>query len=216
MKTVAVVPMKLRNVRCPNKNTKSFTNGSPLCTYILNTLLKVNEIDEVYVYCSDTAIQEYLPQGVKFLQRSQNLDLDTTKMNEVLDCFANEVPADVYVMTHATSPFVSADSIKKGVQAVKEQGYDSAFAAKKIQDFLWKDNKPFNYQLDQIPRTQDLEPLLQETSGFYIYEKNVICDMGRRIGNRPYIVEVSEIESFDIDEQIDFEIADAIFNYFYR
>jgi CMP-N-acetylneuraminic acid synthetase len=43
----------------------------------------------------------------------------------------------------------------------------------------------------------------------------VIGKMGRRIGDKPYIVEVNEIESIDIDEQIDFEIADAIFNYFF-
>jgi len=35
MKTVAVVPMKLNNSRLPNKNIKEFTNGKPLCHYIL-------------------------------------------------------------------------------------------------------------------------------------------------------------------------------------
>ena len=33
MKTVAIVPMKLNNRRLPQKNTKSFTNGKPLCHY---------------------------------------------------------------------------------------------------------------------------------------------------------------------------------------
>jgi CMP-N-acetylneuraminic acid synthetase len=35
-----------------------------------------------------------------------------------------------------------------------------------------------------------------------------------RIGENPFIVEVGEIESVDIDEAEDFMIADAIFNYF--
>ena len=30
-KVTAVVPMKLNNRRLPQKNTKSFTNGKPLC-----------------------------------------------------------------------------------------------------------------------------------------------------------------------------------------
>ena len=50
MKTVAIVPMKLNNRRLPQKNTKPFTNGKPLCWYILSTLLKIDQIDEVYVY----------------------------------------------------------------------------------------------------------------------------------------------------------------------
>ena len=48
-KIVAIVPMKLNNQRLPQKNTKAFTNGKPLCYYILSTLLKIEKIDEVYV-----------------------------------------------------------------------------------------------------------------------------------------------------------------------
>mgnify|MGYP000345345900 FL=1 len=215
MKIVAVVPMKLNNTRLPQKNTKPFHNGKPLCHYILSTLLQVEEIDEVYVYCSSEDIQNYIPEGVKYLKRSQTLDTDTTKMNEVLASFAGEVYADMYVMTHTTAPFISADSIKKGIAAVKSGEYDSAFAVKKLQDFLWKDGKPFNYELNQIPRTQDLPVLYEETSGFYIYRQQVITELNRRIGNHPYMVEVSEIESVDIDEKEDFEIADAIFNHMF-
>lgn len=63
MKVAAVVPMKLNNRRLPQKNTKPFTNGRPLCWYILSTLLEVEAIEKVYVYCSNPSIQEYLPQG---------------------------------------------------------------------------------------------------------------------------------------------------------
>lgn len=213
MKTIAIVPMKLNNRRLPQKNTKRFTNGKPLCYYILSTLLTVEGIDEVYVYCSNPDIQEYIPMGVKFLKRSESLDQDKTKMNEVLQCFAKEVSADIYVMTHTTAPFISAESIKKGLDAVKYGEYDSAFAAKRLQDFLWKDGAPFNYKLDNIPRTQDLPALYEETSGFYIYKSGIMTKLNRRIGNKPYIVEVSEIESVDIDEPEDFMIADAIYNH---
>lgn len=216
MKTIAIVPMKLNNRRLPQKNTKPFTNGKPLCYYILSTLLKVEGIDEVYVYCSNPDIRDFIPEGVKYLKRSESLDQDTTKMNEVLKCFAADVPADIYVMTHTTAPFVKVESIKKGLDAVVSGEYDSSFAAKKLQDFLWKDGVPFNYELDNIPRTQDLSPLYEETSGFYIYEKTVMTELGRRIGNNPYIVEVGEIESVDIDEAEDFMIADAIYNYLFK
>lgn len=215
MKTVAIVPMKLNNSRLPQKNTKCFTNGKPLCYYVLSTLLSIKEIDEVYVYCSNPDIKQYIPEGVIYLRRSASLDQDTTKMNEVLSTFVAEVNADIYVMTHTTAPFVSAESIIKGLAAVKSGEYDSSFAAKKVQDFLWKDGKPFNYKLDNIPRTQDLPALYEETSGFYIYRNEVMTKCNRRIGDKPYIVEVGEIESIDIDELEDFVIADAIYNHIY-
>lgn len=216
MKIVAVVPIKLNNRRYPNKNIKPFTNGEPLCRYILKTLLRCKQIEEIFVYCSDSTIRQYLPEGIQFIRRPESLDLDTTKMNELLKKFSNEVPADIYVMTHATSPFVSADSIEKGIHAVLTGDYDSAFAVRKMQDFMWKNDRPMNYELDNIPRTQDLEPIWQETSGFYIYKKQVINELNRRIGERPFLVEVNEIEGIDIDEKIDFEIADAVYNYFFN
>ena len=213
MKIIAIVPMKLNNRRLPQKNTKPFTNGKPLCYYILSTLLSVEGIDEVYVYCSNPDIQEFIPEGVKYLQRSVSLDQDTTSMTEVLTCFTKDVPADVYVMTHTTAPFISKESIEKGLIAVKSEEYDSAFAAKKLQDFLWKDGRPFNYNLANIPRTQDLPALYEETSGFYIYKHDVMANLQRRIGEKPFIVEVGEIEAVDIDEPEDFMIADAIYNH---
>ncbi len=216
MKTVAVVPMKLNNTRLPQKNTKPFTNGRPLCCYILKTLLSIDKIDEVFVYCSNEKICDFIPSGVKYLKRSASLDTDKTSMNEVLKAFANDVFADIYVMTHTTAPFISAESIEKGIDAVLSGMNDSAFAAKKLQDFLWKNGTPFNYSLENIPRTQDLEPLYQETSGFYIYERHVITELGRRIGQSPFIVEVNEIEAVDIDEKEDFEIADAVYNHIFR
>lgn len=212
MKIVAVVPMKLNNERLPNKNTKPFDNGKPLCYYILETLLKVTGIDDIYVYCSNPRIQDFIPKNIKFIRRSESLDTSSTSMNEVLKCFSEDVDADIYLMTHATSPFVKSSSIEKALSKVKSGEYDSAIAVQKVQDFLWKDGNPFNYDLSNIPRTQDLPKLFSETSGFYIYKKEIIQDYNRRIGFKPYLQEVTKIEATDIDEMDDFIIANAIFN----
>ena len=211
MKTVAFVPIKLNNERFPHKNTTPFTNGKPLISYILDTLKNVNNIDGVYVYCSSEEIVEYLPEGVIFLKRDPYLDLSTTSFNEVLTTFADRVDADIYVLTHATAPFIKAESIEKGVSMVQSKEYDSALSVAKLQEFLWKDGKPFNYTVTNIPRTQDLPLMYTETCGLYVYTKGVI-NQKRRIGDKPYLVEVSKIEATDINTKDDFIVADAIFN----
>lgn len=212
MKTVAFVPIKMNNERLPGKNTKSFDNGQPLIYYILNTLSKVKEIDEVYVYCSNEEICKYLPDGVKFLKRESYLDLSETSFNKVLSTFAEKVNADYYILTHATAPFILADTFKKAIKAVYTENYDSAFSVSEMKEFLWKDNKPFNYQLNNIPRTQDLEPMYAETCGMYMYSRDLILNKNRRIGDNPYLVTVSKIEALDINEPVDFEICNAVFN----
>lgn len=165
MKTVAFVPINLNNEHLPWKNI----NGKPLVHYIFQTLMFVKEIDEIYVYCSSEEIVKYVPSGVIFLKRVPYLDLSSTSFNEVLTTFAEKVDADVYILTNATAPFIFAESFKKGIQPVKSGNYDSALSVEKMHEFMWKDNKPFNYAPERIPRTQDLEPFFIETCGMYIY-----------------------------------------------
>jgi len=212
MRIVAYVPMKLNNERLPNKNTRSFSGGQPLLTYILETLCQVRELDSVYAYCSSEAIKNYLPHQVQYLTRSTSLDQPDTKINEVMASFAQDVIADVYVLAHATAPFISAATIERGISMIINEGHDSALAVVKLQEFLWKDNKPFNYSPSEVPRSQDLEPIYAETTGLYIYTRDLILNQNRRIGMRPYLIPVSKIEAVDINEPIDFDIANAIFN----
>ena len=216
MKTTAFVPIKLNNERLPGKNTKPFTNGKPLIYYILNSLKQVNNIDEIYVYCSDESIQVYLPKGVRFLKRPSYLDLSSTSFNEVLVSFAKEVDSDYYLLTHATAPFLRPETFQQAVEAMKTGKYDSVFTVKKLQEFLWKDNMPVNYEPASIPRTQDLPSYYTETCGLYLYPKDLILKQNRRIGNVPFLLEVSEIEAFDINTPNDFAIADSIFNAFLK
>ncbi len=213
MKVVAFVPMKLNNDRLPGKNTKPFTNGNPLCTYILNTLIKINNIDEVYVFCSNDYVKKFMPENVKFLRRSTDLDTSSTSINEVINAFINEVDADVYVLTHATAPFVNFTSIQDAVDKVKSDKYDSAFSVLQLNEFLWDSEKPLNYELNNIPRTQDLEPYFAETSSFYIFKKEIATKYNQRIGFKPYLKVIDKIEGIDIDDASDFNIADAIYNF---
>jgi CMP-N-acetylneuraminic acid synthetase len=216
MKIVAYVPMKLNNERLPKKNTKPFSNGRPLLTYILDTLSKIEVLDDVYAYCSSDEIKEYLPDNVQYLCRSTLLDRSETKINEVMSAFAQKVDADVYVLAHATAPFISAASIEKGIQKIVNEGHDSALTVVRLQEFLWKDGKAFNYNPEVVPRTQDLELMYAETTGLYIYTKKLVLNHNRRVGDRPYLIEVSKIEAVDINDLVDFDIANAIYNTYIR
>lgn len=219
MKTVAIMPIKLNNERLPGKNTKQFSDGTPLLQVMLNTLRtlkKQGDLDEIYVFCSDSAIQKYLPADVQWLLRPEYLDSQAAKCNDILREFLHLIEADYYVLTAATSPFVSAEHIKTCVDAVRSGEYDSAFAAKKIQNFLWQNNKPVNFTLDSAPRTQDMLPYYCELSTPYVFTKAVFEQYGGRTGKKPYICECSEIECVDIDFPEDFELADIIYTHHFK
>ena len=136
MKVVAFVPIRLNSKRVVGKNLKML-GGKPLMQYILETLSKVSNIDEVFVYCSSEEVIPYLPQGIKFLKRSTLLDSDETLGKEIYEAFVKEVDADVYMLAHTTSPFIKVETIENAIDKVVNGGHDSSFSAQKIQTFTW-------------------------------------------------------------------------------
>lgn len=209
MKTVAVIPIKMNNERLPGKNTK-LLGDKPLISYIQESLLKADGIDEIYVFCSNPEIKNFILPGVEFLQRDPVLDLPTSNFNQIFDSFSSLVEADVYMYAHATAPFITVETINKCLEAVKSGKYDSAFCASKIQDYLWCDNKPMNFDATNLPRSQDLKPIYRETSGVYAYTSEVYKKCHRRIGENPCVMEVSFKESIDINNPEDFTLAQAV------
>jgi len=211
MSVSAIMPIKLNNERLPGKNTKLLGN-KPLLQYQLDALLETSLCDTVSVFCSDKAIIPFLPSGVRFIQRSSELDLPSSNFTQIFNSFIKVVNADIYVYAHATAPFITVNTIKTCINAVTSGKYDSAFCASKIQDFLWYNGQPLNFDATNIPRSQDLPPVYRETSGIYVFTKSVFEEHRRRIGVLPYICEVSFKESIDINTPDDFKLAQALLN----
>lgn len=207
-KIIGFMPLKLNNKRLAHKNTR-LLNNKPLLLYNLTMLLSLEKVSEIYVYCSDKNICKFLPRGVKFLKRSKALDKDETNFTQLFQAFMQEIDADIYLCSHATAPFVSAKSANKCLESVMSGEFDSAFTATRLQDFLWDKNlKPLNFDPTNLPRSQDLEVLYKESSGIYVFEKQVFAKYHQRIGKKPYIVEIPFKEAIDINEESDFKLAE--------
>jgi len=211
MKIVAIMPIKLINERCPGKNTRILGN-KPLLQHELDNLIKTGLCDSINVFCSSEKVVSFLPDGVNFVKRPECLDLPTSNFTQIFTCFMEQNDADIYVYSHATAPFITVETMKQCIEAVKSGKFDSAFCAVKLQDYLWQDGEPLNFDATNLPRTQDLKVIFQETSGVYVFTKDVFKTYHRRIGKKPFIKELSFKEAVDIDNPEDFELAEALVN----
>ena len=209
MKIIAIMPIKLINERCPGKNTR-LLGSKPLLQWELDNLKATGLCDSINVFCSSSDVVSFLPYGVNFIQRPEYLDLPTSNFTQIFSCFMEKLPADIFVYAHATAPFITVETMKQCIQAVQSGEYDSAFCAIKLQDYLWQDGEPLNFDASNLPRTQDLKPIYQETSGVYVFTSEVFAKYHRRIGKKPFIKEVSFKESVDIDNPEDFDLANAL------
>ena len=212
MKVVAFVPVKLNNERTPGKNIKKFSDDTPLLTLFLKRLIQCKELDEIYVFCSNENIKEYLIPGVKFLKRPEYLDTSKATANDLISEFMKIINADIYAMCNCTSPFITIEHINECINAVKNEKFDSSFSGEKIQKLLWKqDGNALNFDPTNVPRTQDLEPFYNETTAIYVFTKKLYEKEHRRIGGKIHITEVTGVECVDIDYPEDFDIANAIY-----
>lgn len=207
--------MRHHSQRVPGKNYRPLA-GKPLFFHILETITQVPEVNQIVIDTDSPTIQDLLKKNfpnVLVLDRPENLRTDNIPMNEILMYDISQVPADLYLQTHSTNPFISNHSISKAINIMKENypSFDSLFTVTRIRARLWDElARPINHNPAILLQTQDLPPLYEENSCLYLFTRQTLETRRTRIGERPYLLEISKSESWDIDEEEDFSIAELI------
>ena len=214
-KVVALLPMKANSERVKGKNFREF-NGKPLFRWILDTLLSVEDIDQVVINTDARQIlaENGLTDGDRIMIRDRKPEIcgDMVSMNLVLADDVENVDADIYLMTHTTNPLMNADTIRRALAAFRaaqsEGTADSLFTVDKIQTRFYRaDCSPVNHDPDNLVRTQDLEPWFEENSNLYIFTRDSFSKTSARIGKQPMLFESPKFESIDIDTPEDWDFA---------
>jgi len=215
VRTVALLPMKAHSERIPNKNIRQF-NGKPLYHWILSTLLRCPSIDLVYIDTDSKFIMKDAKDNfgnVQVAERPKKLRGDFVSMNNILMHDVKKVAADIYLQTHATNPLLRIKTIEKAIDTFRGAAneYDSLFSVTPLRIRLWDENvKPINHKREELRRTQDLNPVFAEDSCIYIFTKKSLLENKNRIGENPIMFEIPREEAWDVDEMIDFEIAEFL------
>lgn len=212
---VALVPARHHSQRVPEKNYR-ITAGKPLYAYIIETLLACPEIDQIVVDTDSPVITRGLQENypaVQVIARPEHLSGDTVSMNEILMYDTSLVEADFYLQTHSTNPLLRAETVSQAVSALVSQYpvFDSLFSVTRWQKRLWTaEGKPVNHDPLVLLQTQDLPPIYEENSCMYIFKRENLVRRRNRLGERPLMFAMDASEAYDIDEEIDFLIVNAI------
>lgn len=210
--------MKANSQRVKGKNFR-LLNGKPLFAWILDSLLAIDEIDEVVINTDARGIlaESGLVEGsrVRIHDRKPELCGDTVSMNLILADEIASVQADTYLMTHTTNPMLSSATIAAAMAAFREKSAaglaDSLFTVNRIQTrFYREDCSPVNHDPDNLIQTQDLEPWFEENSCLYIFTRDSFTKAGARIGRKPMMFQTPRLESVDIDTPDDWALACAV------
>jgi len=215
-KLVAIVPMRHSSERVKGKNYRDFA-GKPLFHHVVQALLDSSLVSKVVIDTDSPIVieqaAEFFPEVI-VLERPEHLRDGAIPMNDVLLNTINQVPADFYLQTHSTNPILSSASINKGIEKFFSlyPQYDSLFSVTKKNVRYWDVlARPINHNPNILLRTQDLPAIYEENSCLYIFNKAILERKHNRIGDRPFLFEIPEIEAQDIDVELNFLVAEFLY-----
>ena len=217
---VAIVPMRHSSERVKGKNYRDFA-GKPLYQRVIDTLLDCPKIDKVVIDTDSPIIIEQcekLYPTVLILERPEHLRDGNIPMNNVLLNTCNTIDSNFYLQTHSTNPLLSSKTISEALDKFLENYpvYDSLFTVTRLQQRLWDPlARAINHNPSILLRTQDLPATYIENSCMYLFKKDTLEKKWNRIGDRPYLFEMEEIEAQDIDVELNFKVAEFLFKELY-
>lgn len=216
LRVVAIVPMRHESERVSGKNYRML-GDRPLFHHIVSTLLSCPRVAETVIDTDSPLIREDARRAfpsVNVVERPEHLLGGTVPMNDVLLHDVGRIDADFYLQTHSTNPLLRAESITAAIDRFlgAQPEHDSLFSVTRLQTRLWSaDREPINHDPRVLLRTQDLPPVYEENSCLYLFSRQSLELHGNRIGERPLLFELPRDEAWDIDEEIDFAVAEALY-----
>ena len=219
MNITAVIPVRKGSSRLKNKNILPFgENNLNLLTYKIEQLKTVKEINRIVVSSdSEEMLGMAIAHGAEAHKRiPAYCDEKTKSFGEVVAHCADSVEGENILWATATCPLVKPETYSKAIYSYLynlTQGYDSLISFEAIKRYIWDENGPVNYELgiSHVP-SQQLPNMYFPTFGIVLAPREKMIDWNYFHGTNPYRFLISKLESADIDDILDMEVAKAWHN----
>ena len=219
------LPCRSSSVRVKNKNIKKFSNKNfGLFEIKIIQLISIKGVRNIIVSTNDKKIINYLKKKkfkkVVIIIRPNYLSTSKTSTDQLIKYVPKIIKSDHILWTHVTSPFFNTSDYENAIKLYKKniKKNDSLMGVTKIQDFIYDNKKPINFNRDKEkwPRTQTLKKLYIINNTIFISSKKNYINLDDRIGKKPHLMEIKKIKAFDIDWPEDFKIAESIYEKIYK
>lgn len=208
-----VLTVRKGSERVKNKNLKPFCNKS-LLAYKIESLKKVKGIDEIIINTdSDEAIDMARNYGVKFHKRDAYFASSKCPNNEFWAHIAENTKTEYILFTHCTNPLIKEETYDSMIEFFlkEKKNYDSFNSVTEVKEFLLKEKKPLNFDLNKAPNSQNLPDVIKLNFAINILSTKIMKEKQSLIGYNPFFYKIDQTESFDINTNHDFEIAEILF-----
>jgi N-acylneuraminate cytidylyltransferase len=213
MVTKALIAARSGSVRVKNKNIRPFAE-STLLEVKIEQLKRISNIDGIVVNSNDDEILEIASRsGAEIVKRDPYYASNSVSMSDVYKNMAETIDCDIIVYANCTNPVISDKTIFDIVEFYKNHAdsFDSVNSAHLLKEFMFRDNLPINYDLRHQPRSQDLPDIMALNFAVNVLAREKMIECKNVVGVNPYLFAIDQIEATDIDNPIDFFIAEQLY-----
>lgn len=222
-KALAVITARGGSKRIPHKNIREFC-GRPIITYSIEAALESGVFDEVMVSTDDAEIAEiakYAGASIPFFRSKENAgDMAATHevVLEVLEEYEKRgILFDKVCCIYPTAPFLTAERLQESMRKMESCGADAvvpvvAYSFPPQRCFVVEDGMVrYKWEENRLKRSQDLETLYHDCGQFYLLRVKAFRLEQNMILAHTVPIIMDEMEVQDIDNQEDWELAEAKF-----
>ena len=211
-KLTAVVAVRKGSQRVPNKNIRPFGDTNLLELKLAN-LKQVSNVDEIIVNSDcDTMLDIGTQHGCLTVKRDPYFASSTVNNSELHSHIAETTNTDFIFLAPVCSPFISVETHTKAINQFLSSSSDSLTSVDIIKNHLWFEGKPINYDLNNVPNSQDLPEIFRLNYGISIITKQSMTERKGLVGYTPEFYPLKEFETMDVDNPLDFTISELIYN----
>lgn len=214
---LAIIPARGGSKRLPRKNILDLC-GKPLISWSIEAGLKSKYIDKVIVTSDDDEIlsisKEY---GAEIIRRPDELSSDTaTTFDAIKHTIDNMKRYDYIILLQATSPLRNEKHIDESIELLETKNADAVVSVCEMDHSpLWSNTLPQdgnmnNFLRDEIlnKRSQDIEKYFKLNGAIYICKtEKLLLEKSFFLKDNIFAYKMHRLNSIDIDEKVDFEIA---------
>lgn len=226
MLSVGIIQARGGSKRLPRKNVK-LLNGSPLVSYVIRTAL-ASELDRVIVTTEDDEIiqiaRDYgadVPFKRPLVLASDYASDEDILLHTLNYCRDIEgINYDIAVKLHPTTPFSLPEDINSCIKCIKTTAANCCFTAREVSEppqwmFLLNENEEVQTLLGNsmdgdTEHTQLLAKTYFPTGAAYAIRVAALRQQHQIFASPLHITIVDAARSVDIDDEIDFLIAEHV------
>lgn len=217
---IAIITARGGSKRIPHKNIRDFC-GKPIIEYSIRAALDAQVFDTVMVSTDDERIALIAKNAgaeVPFMRSEKTANDYATTTDVLLEVIEQYdkmgIKFENACCIYPTAPFVSAVKLKNAMAMLQKDNRHSvmpvtAYSFPPLRGMVIKDDKlEYKWPEYAMTRSQDLEEIYHDCGQFYAFQVASFIRERKLVTDNTAGIVISELEVQDIDNEVDWELAE--------